>query len=50
MTLQALAHTLTKAERGLQQVNIAQMHEVLKCLKRLLSSQVGMEVLKALLK
>lgn len=50
MTLQALAHTLTKAERGLQQVNIAQMNEILKCLKQLLAGPHGMAVLKALLK
>ena len=50
MTLQMVARLLTKAEGGAQEVNIAQMMEIIKCLKKLLASPDGMKVMDVLLR
>lgn len=49
MTRQELARELTMAEGGAKQVNIAQMHEVLKVLSKRMKGPSCASILKALL-
>ena len=49
MTTQEVALLLCKSEKGREQVNVAQMCEIVNVLKKKLTGRDGMALLKALL-